>query len=64
MFDSSNRTHLANTHNSVRYISVERLGKSMGQSDDSVDKIDLQPHPLEEEVTACRITVALYIELW
>lgn len=30
---------------------------------DGVDEIDLQPHPLEEEITACSITVALYIEL-
>lgn len=63
MFDSRSHTHLANTHNGVRHISVERLGESMSLSDDGVDKIDLQPHPLEEEVTACGITVALYIEL-
>ena len=35
----------------------------MSLSDDGVDKIDLQSHPLEEEVTASSITVALYIEL-
>lgn len=35
----------------------------MSLSDDGVDKIDFQPDPLEEEVTACSIAVALYIEL-
>lgn len=63
MIDKSNYTHFTNTYDSVRHISVERLGESMGLSDDGVDKIDFQPHPLEEEVTACSVTVALYIEL-
>ena len=35
----------------------------MRLSNDSIDKINLQSHPLEEEVTACGITVALYIWL-
>ena len=63
--DSSMKTspYLANAHQNIGHVAVERVWQAMGLSDNHVDELRLVRQTLQEQITAGSVAVALNVEL-